>query len=523
MNIERQLSLIPLSQLNVALKAAGLPQKADKTAAVAALNELVESGRYTLDDVRAAKFNPYAVADDARRAERATATVTSGAIIPNDLRDQIVNATALAAAIRAEASALAQRVEQKIVILDATLQTAQEDANRASIDSGKRHLEAEAAASLFERRLNAQVAALQGVDPNLVQSTIRTEVSALFDAFRAVSTPEQLAAVAAVIPSTRKLTAKDVFGDVCRYAAGGEFVDFSTLEVEVWNDPDAPARVDDYAFTGQHLHQALIALDDPLPDNVWLAGERGTGKTEFVAQIASRLGRRLFRVNFDEALERAEFIGGNTIEAGSVVWKAGVITQAIQHPGAIILLDEIGFARAQNLAVLHALCERSPHRSIVIAETGVRIPVASHVVFFGADNSNGFGDASGNFAGVRDQNTAFLDRFSFTLRFDYLPHDAECDLIRNRTGLALEAVEVLVRFANTARAKARAGLLTQPPSLRQLFAWARAIRKGVPVALAFETAILNKFPADCESELRGVFEATIDVNNLKSFLSRGQA
>jgi hypothetical protein len=57
------------------------------------------------------------------------------------------------------------------------------------------------------------------------------------------------------------------------------------------------------------------------------------------------------------------------------------------------------------------LCERSPHRSITIAETGERIKVASHVVFFGADNSNGHGDSSGNFAGVREQNTAFLDRF----------------------------------------------------------------------------------------------------------------
>jgi cobaltochelatase CobS len=225
-------------------------------------------------------------------------------------------------------------------------------------------------------------------------------------------------------------------------------------------------------------------------------------------------------VNFDEALERAEFIGGNTIENGNVVWKAGVITQAIQHTGAIVLLDEIGFARAQNLAVLHALCEHSKHRAIVIPETGVRIPVASHVAFFCADNSNGHGDASGNFAGVRDQNTAFIDRFSYTLQFEYLPHDDEVKLICNRTGLPYDASNVLVTFANTAREKARAGLLTQPPSLRQLFAWARAIQKGVPVGVAFDSAIVNKFPVDCESELRGIFSATIDTAQLKSYLTK---
>jgi cobaltochelatase CobS len=141
-------------------------------------------------------------------------------------------------------------------------------------------------------------------------------------------------------------------------------------------------------------------------------------------------------------------------------------------------------------------------------------------VFFGADNSNGHGDTSGNFAGVRDQNTAFLDRFSFTLRFDYLPHDEEVSLICKRTGLSHDASVTLVKFANTAREKARAGILTQPPSLRQLFAWARAIQKGVPVAIAFDNAIVNKFPADCEAELRGVFSATIDVQSLKSFLTK---
>jgi MoxR-like ATPase len=150
----------------------------------------------------------------------------------------------------------------------------------------------------------------------------------------------------------------------------------------------------------------------------------------------------------------------------------------------------------------------------------VRIPVASHVVFFGADNSNGHGDSTGNFAGVRDQNTAFLDRFSFTLRFEYLPQDDEIALVSNRTGLPHDASKVLVTFANTAREKARAGLLTQPPSLRQLFAWARAIQKGVPVAIAFENAIVNKFPQDCESELRGIFSATIDTAQLKSYLTK---
>jgi MoxR-like ATPase len=291
-------------------------------------------------------------------------------------------------------------------------------------------------------------------------------------------------------------------------------VDFGDFQVGFWSDPEAPALVDDYVFNPAHLHQALIALDDALPHNTWLAGERGTGKTEFVTQLAARLKRKLVRVNFDEALERADFIGANTISGGDVVWSEGIITRAIQHPGALVLLDEVGFARAQSISVLHALTERSVHRALTIAETGARIPVASHVCFFAADNSNGHGD-SGNFAGVREQNSAFLDRFGFTLRFEYLPAQDEAALIVKRTGLTPKAAGILVDFAGAARQQAKNGLLTQPPSLRQLFAWAGAVAKGLPPHIAFQNAVINKFPADCEAELLALYAAKVDEVEFK--------
>jgi hypothetical protein len=369
----------------------------------------------------------------------------------------------------------------------------------------------------LDDRLTSKVAGLAAPDTSRISAEIQASVSRLFDEFRKEVPVERIAEVASAVPVFTLNRAGDLFPQTS-YRHNGQDVDFSDLQVAVWNDPEAPDLVDDYVFNPEHLHQALIALDDPLPDNVWLAGERGTGKTEFVSQLAARLKRRLFRVNFDEALERADFIGGNTIADSNVVWKPGIITQAITHPGAIVLLDEIGFARAQSLAALHALCERSPHRSITIAETGQRIKVASHVVFFGADNSNGHGDSSGNFAGVREQNTAFLDRFSFTLRFEYLPVFQEVDLVANRTGLSTKASAILVGFINVAREKARVGLLTQPPSLRQLFAWARAVKRGIPVRTAFTNAIVNKFPADCETELTTLFLSHVDEDLFKQSL-----
>ena len=46
------------------------------------------------------------------------------------------------------------------------------------------------------------------------------------------------------------------------------------------------------------------------------------------------------------------------------------------------------------------------------------------------------------------------------------------------------------------------------------------MKKGIPVGIAFQNAIINKFPADCESELRGVFVATVNVANLKKYLTK---
>ena len=486
-NTLRQLSLIPLGVLKSALTQNNLPLTNDKTEAINALVPLVDSGVVTIDSIKANK------------------AIAVGAVIPDEVRKAITEAVVQSQTAVSDVNVLRDAVSR---LLDETLKT----------QSGIEHDFKE-----LSSKLTAKADAIQRpvVDQDAISASIQSEVSKAFDSFRKATPKARLVEIAQTVPALQLRKVRDVFAD-CQlsYESGGERVDFGDLEVAVWGDPNAPALVSDYIFNPQHLHQALVALDNPLPDNVWLAGERGTGKTEFVTQLASRLGRRLFKVSFDEALERAEFIGGNTIENGNVVWKAGVITQAIQHTGAIVLLDEIGFARAQNLAVLHAVTEHSPHRALVVAETGVRFPVASHVAFFCADNSNGHGDATGNFAGVRDQNTAFIDRFSYTLQFQYLPQADEIALITKRTNLSVDATEILVKFANVAREKARAGILTQPPSLRQLFAWARAIQKGIPIGIAFENAIVNKFPADCESELRGVFSATIDVGNLKSFLTK---
>jgi cobaltochelatase CobS len=476
--IPRELALISFPQLNAGLFKLGLPQCATKAEALDALATVLATNvTIRISDIKNAPLT----------------AVSRAASSSNSNADEIAKLAVEVCSLNSKADATFEDT--------LTLHTEVRD---------------------LTRKLQGEVAAIQGVDYGKVNQTIRSAVADLFETFKqADQFPSIAPTVAAAYPKTNREEAQHLFdGDLFYLDDEGNTVDFSTFEVEVWDDPAAPAVVPDYIFNPAALHQTLIALSTTIPHNTWLGGERGTGKTEFVTQVAARLKRRLFRINFDEGLERSEFIGSNTIENGNVVWKAGTLTQAIRHAGSIILLDEVGFARAQNISPLHAVTERTIHRALVIAETGERIPVSTGVVFFAADNSAGHGDESGNFAGVREQNSAFLDRFSYTLRFEYLCEDDEVDLITKRTGLRADATRSLVKFANVARAKARAGLLTQPPSLRQLFAWASAVQEGMPVGLAFNNSIVHKFPADCEAELRGAYAASIDSAQLKSYLVR---
>lgn len=488
MNLPQDISMIPLGRLNGALVKLGIAPEPLKSSAVSTIHHQIQSGSITLDEVK------------------------NSAVFDINVNNSDTDKT-----LHSAVSLLANSVS--------SLQNRTDANSNALLDIAKQNKSIDSRFDTFAGALirNAQLAdsKIHGLSEQIKSAThtdisnaVNQAVSEAFGAFRQVNSVEVIEEIAQSLPTTQLARAGDVFPETS-YRTGDDVIDFSDMIVMTWGDPEAPAIVDDYVFNPEHLHQALIALDDPLPENTWLAGERGTGKTEFVSQISARLGRKLYRVNFDEAMERADFIGANIIENGSVVWKAGVLAQAIQHQGAVILLDEVGFARAQSLAVLHSVCERSPHRAVVIAETGGRIPVAPFVAFFACDNSNGHGDTSGNFAGVREQNTAFLDRFGFSLRFEYLPVDQETGLITKRSGLAFDKAEVLVRFANIAREKAQAGLLTQPPSLRQLFAWARAIQKGLPVRVAYQNTIVNKFPADVQAELDAIYSLQIQEGFFK--------
>ena len=365
-----------------------------------------------------------------------------------------------------------------------------------------------AAISALESRLRAQIGDVQSATQDSIDVAMKAvkipdvtaavaaaiapavaaAVKPLADAFKSAPIVVQQR-VAAAIPRQRKLIS-DVFG----VAIAGD--------CEIWGEPYG---VDvDYVWDERAL--ALALRDADAGQNVWLWGMKGTGKTTFAAQFAGRLGRPFFLVPVDGTTEKSEVIGDNGIKGDgkggtSSMWQDGAILQAYRTPGAICLLDEVDHARADNLTTLHTLCSKgSTYR---VPKTGEIIHRAPGMMFFGAANTNGTGDESGEYGGTKLQNAALCDRFAHFPKLTFMPEQQEIALLVKR-GAPLHVATSLINVFKRCRAEV-GGSLNEPPSIRRAFAFIDSVDLGADYA--WEVSIVNNAPALYQETLRQLFAA----------------
>ena len=269
-------------------------------------------------------------------------------------------------------------------------------------------------------------------------------------------------------------------------------------DCEVWG---APGEFDpDYIYSPKSLRKALRALERG--DNVWLAGERGTGKTQFAMNLAARLGRPFFRVSFDANLERSEFIGADGLTAGDTEWQDGVVLKAYRTPGAICLLDEASTGRSEYVTTLNTLLE--PKSRFSITSNGEQVHRAAGMVFFAADNTCGSGDATGRYHGTRPQNSSLVDRYAIMVKLTFLPPQQEIDLLVKR-GANRQVAEKLINVFQRCRAEV-GGLLVEPPSFRNAVAFCGYFDTDTPEQI-WEETVVNKSPEESQEALRQLFAA----------------
>jgi hypothetical protein len=217
---------------------------------------------------------------------------------------------------------------------------------------------------------------------------------------------------------------------------------YTDIQVPVYASPDAPAIDPDYLWPeGSSVLLAALARSE----HVFIFGDAGTGKTTFGEQVAARCGRPYFAISFTGEKASYDLIGQPEPDGmGGMAWRDGELLAAMQVPGALISLEELGFARSELVSALLSALQGG-----FVNLPGRRVDVAPGVVF-----------------------------------------DGRCP------GLNPAVAGLMVDFRRHVSAAVARGEAEHGVTIRRLLAWGRQVAAGLPSADGFLVSVLNASPID---------------------------
>ena len=227
----------------------------------------------------------------------------------------------------------------------------------------------------------------------------------------------------------------------------GQPVETEALEglVEGCRDPGGPrvpdaeaARLILTAGTVSRLGGLLAAVR--MNHAVALVGETGVGKTALVRFLASLTTHNYVRINLKDMAEVSELVGGYVpTEDGSLVWKDGLLVQAMKE-GDWVVLDEANLAGPGVLERLNQLLD--PDGQMELQECGNKDgePIRPHPDFrlFVTMNPT-------DYAGRNAMSPAFVNRF--VVKWFDRPSSAELtQIVAGKYGVDEDVARRLVTF-----------------------------------------------------------------------------
>lgn len=481
-DITKQIAGLPGPSLICAAQAID-PTIKTKTAAVQALAMAVHQGQINIAQIMAAGAPTVSAAISTATAAPVVGSTPARPIVGTNLEPRVQAAAQVASraeSVALDAKALADRAADQITRM----------MGEACTLSGE------------VQNLSREIGTLRDTkaDPNAVKQAIQSTVEqALGPIIKAAKADKAVAAkVKAAAKAPQVKTVAEVFGVDLRDIKG------APLTVEHWADPEAPAVDPTYIWQPAILRALVIGAKTGT--NVWLGGEKGTGKTQAAMQWAARTGRAFTRINFHKYTSAEEYLGATGLVNGQTQFVPGAFLSAYTRPGSIVLLDEVTNADPGELAPLNGALERGTPRVNIGGQEWVRAP---GVMVIAADNTMTNGDASGRYAGTRVMNSALADRFGYVVPVTWLPPAQESDALVRLTGCAPTLADLVVKVLTFCRAKAASGDLVDAPSIRSAMAWIEAM-PAMGVRQAWDIAVAARQPAESAVQLESIYTAQVN-------------
>jgi len=292
----------------------------------------------------------------------------------------------------------------------------------------------------------------------------------------AVTNTQQIPAVITRIPVVNPVVAP--IATVTSTEVAGDFVAFvpTTEQVAGYVTRKFANGVDeiaiyDYAITNKH--------------NVLLEGEAGTGKTTSAKHYAYVRQLPFYSFSSSVGAEYSQLFGKVIIgDDGKPTWQDGVITQ-IWKTGGVLVIDEINFLPPKIASSLHNALDGN--RVLTLLDKKGEVVIANPNLLVIGSYNNGY-------RGTNRMNEAFMDRFTFKLKYEY-DTEIEKKFIPSKS---------LLNLFSQMRADSLNGLYETPLSTRLLKNFVELCGLGYDFAVQ---NLLNNFSDDERGSVALLFEA----------------
>jgi cobaltochelatase CobS len=272
----------------------------------------------------------------------------------------------------------------------------------------------------------------------------------------------------------------------------------SDLQVPAFSQPTEHVPTLDEAYRFDHDTTLAILAGFAYNRRVMIQGYHGTGKSTHIEQVASRLNWPCIRVNLDSHISRIDLIGKDAIvlrEGMQITeYKEGILPWALQHPTALVF-DEYDAGRPDVMFVIQRVLEVEGKLTLLDQNKVIRPHPAFRL--FSTANTVGLGDTTGLYHGTQQINQGQMDRWNIVATLNYLPHDAEVEIVLAKAPSydsddGRKTISAMVALADLTRAGFINGDISTVMSPRTVITWAENAKIFKDIAFAFRVTFLNK-------------------------------